>query len=165
MSFFKDMIRMSTADENDVSPAVGEEFELMVNNNINPMKVVTSAGIDKKGWNYLGPNLTGKVLYRVSFVRLGKVKNLAEAKGKADELGFRLLEGQARKPFEKKYPRLRGRERVIFGGSEWQSWQGGRNYNCVAALCRDNVNEWLPIFPWSEDPFDEYCYWAVVHKP
>lgn len=84
-------------------PADDEWFELEVDNDQDPMDVVTSAGFDKKSWTYLGPVFSGTQTYLAKLVRLGLVRNLADARERAAKLGLRLLEGQAREAFKTKY--------------------------------------------------------------
>ena len=82
-------------------PAEDEWFELTVDNNIDPMSVVTSAGFDATKWEYLGPPFSGVKNYRVKLIALGYVRNLDEAKAaaKLKNPKYQLLEGQAREAF------------------------------------------------------------------
>ena len=72
-------------------PADKEWFTLEVDDDVDPMGVVTSAGYNPSGWKYLGPELSGKMPLQVKLVRLGYVRNLKGAREKADELGYRLV--------------------------------------------------------------------------
>jgi hypothetical protein len=141
-------------------PADDEWFNLTVNDDINPMDVVISAGYNADGWKYLGPELSGTRTLRVKLTRLGYARNLREAEEKADKLGYRLVEGQAREPFKAKFPKPDGKGSVIFGGSEWQDPDGGAD---VAYL---NVfeDEWHSHFLWSGSDFDDDCRWLIVGK-
>ena len=143
-----------------VVPADDEWFELEVNNDQDPMEVVSSVGFDKKSWQYLGPAFSGKETRRVKLVRLGFVKDLEDARQKADQLGFRLLEGQARESFKAKYPAPDGKGPVVFGGSELRSPYG---HAYVACLCELGV-VWSSSFRWSDRDWDGNYRWAVVSK-
>lgn len=141
-------------------PADDEWFELEVDNDINLMEVVRAAGYDPKNWKYLGPKLSGKYKCRAKLIRLGYVRNLEEAREKADKMGHRPLEGQAREPFKKKYPKPDGKGPVVFGGSGWQGPDGDANVACL----HDFKDEWYSSFFWSEDGFSEDYRWPVVSK-
>lgn len=141
-------------------PADDEWFYLEVDNGIDPMDVVTTAGLGGEGWEYLGPKLEGKQACRVKLIRLGYVRNLDDAKKKADALGYRLLEGQARKPFKTKYPKPDGNGPVVFGGSGWQDPFGGAFVACVDG----DGGAWGSDFGWSSGGWRERCRWAVVSK-
>lgn len=151
--------QLMTTHETVAVPADDEWFELEVDNDIDPMDVVRTAGYDLKDWKYLGPKLEGKQKYRAKLIHLGYVGNLAEARECADKIGYRLLEGQAREPFKKKYPKP-DRSPVIFGGSGWQRL-GGR---AIAACLRAFGIEWDSDFHWSGHGFFENCRWAAVSK-
>jgi hypothetical protein len=135
-------------------------FDLEVDNNINPMEVVTSAGYTANGWKYLGPKFEGRQTYRVKLVRLGYVRNLKDARKKADKMDYRLIEGQAREPFKAKFPKPDGKGPVIFGGSGWRSPSG---LSRVAYL-RDFEDEWDSDFDWSDYDFSDVWRWLVVSK-
>ena len=141
-------------------PADDEWFELEVDDDIDPMEVVRSAGYDPKNWEYLGPKLSGKYKCRAKLVRLGYCHNLTEAREKADKMDYRLLEGQAREPFKKKYSKPDGKSSVIFGGSEWRFPRGDAGATCRYVL----MGEWRSSFRWSEDDFGGGWRWAVVSK-
>lgn len=141
-------------------PADSEWFEFDVDNTADPMEVVQTAGYNPKDWKYLGPMFSGKPKYRVKLVSLGYVRNLEEAKEKADNMGYRLLEGQARAPFKKKYPKPDGRGPIVFGASEWQD-----PYGLAFVACVDGVGGgWHSLFYWSGFGFRAGCRWAVVSK-
>ncbi len=137
-------------------------FDLTVDNNVDPMTVVTSCGLDATNWKYLGPQQSGIRIYRVKLVSLGSVRNLDEAKKAAGRLNpkFRLLEGQAREPFKEKYPRHNGRP-IVFGGSQWQDPDDSRN---VAYLGTLSVGEWHSRFGWSDGDFHDDRLWPVVEQ-
>ena len=137
-----------------------EEFTLDVNNDQDPMEVVSSVGFDKKSWQYLGPAFSGKETRRVKLIRLGFVKGLKEARQKADQLGFRLLEGQARESFKAKYPVPDGKGPVVFGGSVWQSPHGDARVACLYEC----GGVWNSHFYWSDYGWDGDYRWAVVSK-
>ena len=141
-------------------PADDEWFELEVDDDIDPMEVVRAAGYDPKGWKYLGPKLSGKHKHRAKNIRLGRVKNLEEAREKADKMGYRVLEGQAREPFKKKYPKPDGKGPIVFGGSEWQGPDGRPS----AAYLGGFGGELGSRFGWSEDDFGGHDRWPVVGK-
>ena len=143
-------------------PAEDEWFELTVDNNIDPMSVVTSAGFDATKWEYLGPPFSGVKNYRVKLIALGYVRNLDEAKAaaKLKNPKYQLLEGQAREAFKAKYPRHNGRP-VVFGGSEWQDPNRDRR---VAYLGYLHGGEWSSDFDWSERDFGGDWLWAVVEQ-
>lgn len=141
-------------------PVDDEWFHLEVDNTIDPMDVVTSAGHEAKGWKYLGPKFPGKQTYRVKLVRLGYVRNLDEAKRKAKAIDCRLLEGQAREPFKAKFQKPDGKGPIVFGASEWQSPSGHAH---VTSLF-DFEGEWDSGFYWSGIDFYGYYRWLVVGK-
>ena len=141
-------------------PADDVWFELEVHNDINPIDVVTSAGYDPKGWEYLGPKLSGKQTLRVKLVRLGYVRNLREAREKANKLGYRLVDGQAREPFKTKFPKPDGKGPVVFGGSEWRDPFGGPRVACLYDFGRG----WGSGFHWSGGEFGGRWRWLVVGK-
>jgi hypothetical protein len=141
-------------------PADDEWFNLKVDNDVDPMTVVVSAGYNAKGWKSLGPKFTGKKTYRAKLVRLGYVRNLAEARNKAAEMGYRLVEGQARESFKAKFPKPDGKGLILFGGSEWQDPHG---LACVAYL-DDFEDVWDSHFNSSGHDFRDYWRWLVVGK-
>lgn len=143
-------------------PADDEWFELEVDDDVDPMSVVTTAGYNADGWKYLGPKLSGKRTLRAKIVRLGYVRNLEEARKKADKLGFRLVEGQAREPFKARFPKPDdGKGPVVFGGSEWRRPHG----HAGVAYLRGFRDGWGSGFYWSGRDFlgDRYR-WLVVGK-
>lgn len=135
-------------------------FDLEVDNNINPMDLVTAAGHNISGrQQYLGPEFfSGKLTYRVKLVRLGYVGDLKEARRKADEMGYRLVEGQAREPFKTMFPKSDGKGPIIFGGSEWQDPYGRAS---VTFLHSFEV-EWDSLFRLSSNVFHDNWRWLVV---
>lgn len=140
-------------------PANSEWFELEVDDDQDPITVVTSAECSPCGWEYLGPKFAGKCTYIVKLVRLGCVRNLKEAREKADKLGLRLLEGQARESFKAKYPVPDGKSAIVFGGSEWRGPDGGALITCLY-----KIGDWYSYFHWSGSIGEESCRWAVVKK-
>lgn len=152
--------KVATAAQILTVPADDEEFDLEVDNDIDPTEVVRAAGYDPENWKYLGPKLSGKPKYRAKLVLLGYVRNLEEAREKADKIGYRLLEGQAREPFKKKYPEPDGKGPVIFGGSEWQRPSG----DASVAYLHGFRGRWDSRFGWSGCGFSEDWRWAVVSK-
>lgn len=141
-------------------PADNRWFKLTVDNDRDPMGIIVSTGVDPEGWTYLGPKLAGKRIYRVKLVRLGYVHNLKDAEEKADALGWRLLEGQAREAMKAKYPASNVGGTILFGGSEWQDSFGGAR---VASLCRHRAG-WDSDFHRSGYGFNVRLRWAVVEK-
>lgn len=141
-------------------PADDEWFDLEVDDDVDPMAVVASAGYDPKGWKYLGPKLTGKRTLRVKLVRLGPVRNLKEAEEKADAMGCRLVEGQAREPFKAKFPKPDGKGPILFGGSQWQYPFG----NAYVAFLYGLGGEWFSLFFWADRGFSGRWRWPVVGK-
>lgn len=141
-------------------PADDVWFDLEVDNNIDPVEVVTSANYDPRGWKYLGPKLSGKQTLRVKLVRLGCVRGLEEAKKKADEMGYRLVEGLARESFKAKFPRPDGKGSVAFGGSEWESPRGSAGVAYLGGF----GDEWSSSFYWSTYGFDGNWRWLVVGR-
>lgn len=135
-------------------------FDIEVDNDIDPMEVVTSAGYSAADWKYLGPEFSGKPTYRVKLVRLDYVRNLAEARKKADEMGYRLVEGQAREPFKAKFPKPDGKGPIIFGGSEWRPPDGYPHVSCLL----DFKDEWDSHFSWSGGGFRDFWRWLVFGK-
>lgn len=147
-------------------PAIGEWFNLEVNNDVDPMDVVASAGFDPTDWKYLGPKFSGKTTYRVKLIRLGRVDNLGKAKDavKKEDRRYRLLEGQAREAFKAKFPwHLHFNQvPVILGGSEWQD---PNRCHRVATLENDPAsNFWVLGFASSDLAFGEKWLWAVVDE-
>ena len=153
-------IPRETERQLEAVPEDGVEFTLKVNNNIDPMEVVTSAGYRSDDLEYLGPKLEGEQTYQAELVHLGYVRNLDEAREKAEKMGYRLVEGQAREPFKAKFPKPDGGGPVVFGGSEWRD--PGRCPS-VAYLC-DLEGEWHSGFTWSNICFPFDWRWLVVDK-
>jgi len=146
---------------NVIVPADDEWFDLEVDNDVNPIDVVTSAGFNADGWNYLGPNLSGKRTYTVKLVRLGYVHNLVKAKERADEMGYRLIEGQAREPFKARFLKPDGKGFVVFGGSEWlYPYPDSPRVVYLYGF----EDKWYSDFLWSDDDFDDDWRWLVVGK-
>lgn len=162
--FVHEFARRKTASSSPIPamPAEDKWFELTVDDNLDPMTVVTSAGIDPTNWEYLRPKFSGVKTYRVKLISLGYVRGLEEAKqaAKAKNPKYRLLEGQAREPFKALYPRHNSRP-VVFGGSEWQGPSGDRS---VAGLGGLYGGEWGSSFRWSERAFGDCWLWAVVEQ-
>lgn len=140
-------------------PGDDEWFDLKVDNDVDPMSVVTTAGYTASGWKYLGPNLLGKRTLQVKLIYLGYVCNLDEAKKRADEMGYRLIEGQAREPFKVRFPKPDGRG-MVFGGSRWQGPDGDANATCLLGF----EGAWYSSFRWSGGGFDDDWRWLVVGK-
>ena len=135
-------------------------FTLEVDDGINPMSVVTTAGYNPEGWKYLGPNLLGKRTLRVKLVGLGYVRNLDEAQKRAGEMGYRLVEGQAREPFKTRFSKPDDKGPVVFGGSQWQDPDGG-----ASVACLDGFGDgWHPYFYWASNGFHVYSRWLVAGK-
>ena len=84
-------------------PAEDEWFGLEVD-----YSIVTTAGFNHQGLDYVGPEFSGKKVYRTKLIRLGYVENLIVAKiaARAENPKFRLLEGQALEPFRMKFHTL-----------------------------------------------------------
>ncbi|MEK7542549.1 MAG: hypothetical protein AAB524_02510, partial [Patescibacteria group bacterium] len=91
---------------------------------------------------YRGPKLTGKKTYRVKLVFLGVVYNVGEASRKANQMGYRLVEGQARDSLTAKFPKPDGKSPIAFGGSAWLDWHGRAYVACLYAF----VDGWTPFF-------------------
>lgn len=141
-------------------PADDEWFELEVDEDVNPMSVVTTAGYDAKGWKYLGPELSGKQKLRVKLTCFGYVRNLEEARKKAENMGCRLAEGQARESFKARFPKPEGKGSVVFGGSRWRSPDGDARVACLSDL----GGGWDSNFRWSDYDFSDDWRWLVVGK-
>jgi len=132
-----------------------------------PREVVKLGGFkDGKRWRILGSTLalalerTIRVYKEVTLKRLGYVRNLAEAKEKADNLDLRFLGGQALLSFEKKYPQPDNRGRlssVITNGKIQRAL-------CVPFLGSADGHEWYVGFKRSDCNFLKICHWAVVPK-
>lgn len=135
-------------------------FDLEVDNDSDPMDVVTSGNCDVNGREYLGPELKGQQRYRAKLVGLGYVRNLEEARKRADELGYRCVEGQAREPFKAKFPKPDGKGVITFGTSEWKNPSGNPSVACLS----DFEGEWYPYFHESGDCFYGNRRWLVVEK-
>lgn len=144
----------------NVVPADDVWFDLEVDYDISPMEVVSSAGHDPSGWKYIGPKLSGKRIIRAKLVRLGNVCDLEEAKKKADKLGYRLVEEQARDSFKTRFSKPDGSGPVAFGGSEWQGPLGDSD----VAYLNDLRDEWSSNFNWSGNDFNDNWRWLVVSK-
>ncbi len=157
---FIQALALSGSEEPLLVPADDEWFDLEVDNDQDPMDVVRPANFNPTGWRYLGPKLTGKRTIKVKLVRLGYCKNLEEAKQKADARGYRLLEGQARESFKKRFPKPDDNDHVVFGGSLCQSPGGG-----AGVACLDRVGGgWGSGFVWTGGGWDDDWCWAVVRK-
>lgn len=142
-------------------PADGELFNLEVDYDVDPMSVVTKAGYNAYGWKYLGSKLSGERTLQAKLIRLGYVRNLEEARKKADKLGFRFVEGQAREPFRVRFPNPDYKGPVVFGGSEWQDPDGRAHVLCLYIFA---AHEWHSGFYWSDVDFYGSCRWLVVGK-
>lgn len=142
-------------------PADEEWFSLEVDDDVDPMDVVTSAGYNPSGWKYLGPRLSGKRTLQVKLVRLGYIRNLEEARKKVDELGYRLLEGQARESFKASFPRPdNDKGPVVFAGSVWRGPDGSAS----VAFLYGSRGAWGSYFFCSDDDFRDRWRWLVVGK-
>jgi len=142
-------------------PADNEWFDLDIDNDVDPMEVVTSAGYNPSGWKYLGPKLSGKSTYRAKLICLGYMRNLEEARKRADKMGYRLVEGQAREPFKARFSKPDGKGHVIFGGSEWQDPKGHPRVACLSGF----GGEWdSSSFGWSGSEFYGGWCWLVAGK-
>ena len=146
--------RLSTVPANDVW------FDLKVNNDFNPINVVASTRCDTNNWEYLGPKLSGERTYRAKLVYLGYVRNFEEARKKAYEMGYRLVEGQAREPFKFRFPKPDGKGPINFGGSEWRAPFG----QAGMAFLRSFRGEWVPTFLFPNTRFSATWRWIVVDK-
>lgn len=143
----------------NVSIADDEWFWLKVNSGMNPMKVLHWT--HEKGWKYLGPKFMGKHMYHVKLIRFGYVQNLEEARQKADKLGYRLVEGQAIRPFVRKFPRLNDNDVVAFGGSKWQNPSG---VNRVVCYCYGSGSKGEMLWHWADNDFPYNFRWLVTEK-
>jgi hypothetical protein len=141
-------------------PPIDEWFDLEIDNLIDPMDVVTTAGYNAKGWEFLGPPFVGKKTYRVKLIELGYVANLEAARMAAKAKGYCLLEGQGREPLKQKFPRHNGRP-IVLGGNEWQSPSRRRDVTCLSNL---GAGFWRSDFYWSDRGFDDFWLWAVVEQ-
>jgi hypothetical protein len=149
-----------------VVPADGEWFDLEVDNDINPIDVVKFARLNHANWKYLCPKLEGKYTYKVKLIRLGCFYSLDNAMKKVDELGYRLVEGQAQIPFMKKFPKPNSRGRVVFGGSEWylnSKWES-INKRPTVAILGNSGRKWIPNFYYSDNKFSNVWRWLVVDR-
>ena len=155
--------------DRNVPPVDDEKFDLIVDGDTDLGEVVKLGGFkDGKRWRILGSTLTlaqeRKIrIYKEGVLKhLGDVRNLADAKEKADNLDFRLLGGQALLSFKKKYPQPdNNRDPVIFGDYEWQS-PGG--VVCVPFLGSADRHEWYVGFSRSDCNFLKICRWALIPK-
>lgn len=141
-------------------PADEEWFDLEVDYDVDPMDVVTSAGYNPSGWKYLGPQLSGKRTLQVKLVRLGYVRNLEEARKRADELGYRLVEGPGARALQGQVPQARRQGAVAFGGSEWQNPDGRAHVTYLI----DFEVAWDSPFLWSDGDFRGDWRWLVAGK-
>ena len=152
---------MTTHETVRALPADDEWFDLEVNNNIDPIDMVISAGHDVKVWKYAGPQLSGKRILRVKLVRLGiLIRDIEDARKRAGWIGCRLIEGQASEPFKAKFSQPDDNDLVIFGGSEWQSLF----FNANVAFLSSLECEWHSGFFWSEGSFGSNDRWLVAAK-
>lgn len=146
-------------DEN--IPADGVEFELTLEPT-DAMDMVRSDGYDPKGWQYTGPKVTKPETRRVKLLRLGYVRNLAEAQAKAAEQGCELVIGQWREVFKKRFPTNDGNGPIGFGGSEsqWVRPDGHARFPVLHGL---GVG-WHSRFRWSGPDHDERWRWLATSK-
>ncbi|MEK7542315.1 MAG: hypothetical protein AAB524_01285 [Patescibacteria group bacterium] len=167
-------------------PADGVWFELEVDNDIDPLEIVTLPQYEIDGskypkyltaleilrsasrWSYIGPKFEGKKICRVKFVSLGYVETVKEAERKVVKMGYRLLEGQALKSFIKKFPKPDERihpipRPIIFGGSEWKDPEGEARVPYLMPL--DSYDGWDPYFVCSNFVFAfPYWRWLIVSE-
>lgn len=105
---------------------------------------------------------------KVKLVRLGQVRNLADAKKKADEMGCKLLGTQARVPFMKKFPESDSKGSIVFGSSRWWRRLFGRGHPYVDYLSGLSLQSgrtcWLLRFRNWDGSFNERFRWLVVAK-
>lgn len=142
-------------------PKINEWFELNIENPKNQLELVKSAGYSNwQDWKYLGPSFEPRIT-KVKLIELGEISNLEEARVKAKNLNYRLLEGQAIESFKQKFPEHNNRT-IVFGGNEWQD---DVRYLRVAYLnCWDRGGTWSPFFYFSGRGFRELCLWLVVEQ-
>jgi hypothetical protein len=141
-------------------PADEEWFDLEVDYDVDPLKVVRSAGYNPEGWKFLGPARKGKVVEQTKLIRLGHVRTVEEAERRADEREYRLLGGHGRESFKAKYPKPDGKGPIVFAGSRWQPPYGRALVACLFGL----GDEWGSHFRWADGEFSEDCRWPVVRK-
>ena len=154
------VVRLATPKPIIQHPPIDEWFDLEIDNTIDPMEVVTTAGHIAKDWEFLGPPFQGKSIRPVKLVGLGYVANLEAARIAAKVKGYRLLEGQAREPFKVKFPRHNGRP-IVFGGNEWQNPYSHRSVTYLRHVGR---RSWNASFSWSDSGFIVSWLWAVVSQ-
>lgn len=127
-------------------PADGVEFELTLEPT-DALAMVKSDGYDPKGWQYTGPKVTKPETKRVKLIRLGHVRDLAEAQAKAREQGCELVIGQWREAFKKRFPTNDGNGPIGFGSDEsaWVHPRGDANFPVLGG----RGDGWLSVFFWS----------------
>lgn len=142
-------------------PGDDEWFDLEVDHTQDPMDVIVSARQIKEGWRYRGPEFNKDMqAYRATIILLGAVRNLEEARQKADGIGYRLVEGQAWGWFRQNYS-FSDYGIVIFGGSQWESPDHSLKVACLEGGVE---GEWHLGFYSSAYAFNDLCLWVVVLK-
>lgn len=149
-------------------PPVNEWFELEVDNTADPMNVLFTAGLDTRGWKFIGPKYKYKKILRVKLIEFDvvNVENLEVARRLAKIKGYRLLEGQGRDPFKKKFPRSRSDNIIVFGGNEWKAPGGAILppddwYRRVVTL---RSYDYHPMLQSNHDFETGHYLWAVVEE-
>lgn len=143
-------------------PVDGEWFDLEVDDDVDPMSIVTTAGYNPTGWKYLGPRLRGRRRYQVTLKILGFALTIQEARAEVDRLGCRLLEGQARDVFKGKFPQPDNGGFIVFGGSTWELQRFPNKP--VAALLRPQGKAWKADVDLPSAYFHNNIRWAIVLK-
>lgn len=155
-------ILVSPVSAISVVPNDDEWFEIEVDDTTDPIRNI-GHGHEPEKWEYLTTSLKEKRLYRVKLMRFGCVRDVDEAREKADKLGYHLVEGQAWEPFKKKFPKPSDRDLICFGGSEWQH-NKSRMKACIFCV-GDQKGEWYSnLFRSNDTDSNEKWRWLVTNK-
>jgi hypothetical protein len=143
-------------------PKVGGGFSLEVEYP-DPIELVTSAGLGRFGWKFLGPLYLGRCTLSVELKSFGCVNRL-EAEREAEYLGYRLLEGQACRSLAAQYTPDTDNVAVHLGGSQWQAPSGSHRIIRVYNVYRNGTRGFRHGFYWAVDKCDDNTLWLVTKE-
>lgn len=140
----------SILTEYRVLPNINEMFSLKVMP-ADPMKLAELTGL--KTSVFLGPYQERRIYKKIRMINFDRV-SCARAQELATNMGGRLLKGQAYESFLKQYPlpNKNGPDVILFGTSEWQTWQRNTPLRHIACICKErDENSWTVGLTWSKD--------------
>jgi len=143
-------------------PEDNMEFELMLNPaEADPIEMVRADGYDNpEKWKFAGDKIKQPVTRTFTHLDLGSCRNLDEARGKADKLGYKLADGRFRAAYRQKFPKPTRPIAVVFGGGDWRGPSGSRHVPYLDG----GGGAWYSHFYWSGRDFYGGCRWVASKK-